>query len=98
MSNYCVHKGILCQFTTEYGYCSKTACTRNYSTNSQNSQTYTFNGFTFAEWKMVLDDFEDGNGNREYPHCTNCNRGVYRHDAGKWCTFCGAVMKNPMRT
>ena len=49
------------------------------------------------EWKMVLDDFEDGNGNREYPHCSNCGRGVYRHDAGSWCPFCGSPMKNPMR-
>ena len=50
-----------------------------------------------AEWKMVVDDFDDGFGNREYPHCTNCSRGVYRHDAGSWCPFCGAAMKNPMR-
>lgn len=50
-----------------------------------------------AEWKMVVDDFDDGLGNRELPHCTNCGRGVYRHDAGSWCTFCGAAMKNPIR-
>lgn len=46
---------------------------------------------------MVIDDFEDGKGNREYPYCTNCNKGVYRHDAGNWCPFCGASIKNPMR-
>jgi hypothetical protein len=50
-----------------------------------------------AEWDMVVDDFDDGFGNRKYPHCTNCHRGVYRHDAGSWCPFCGAAMKNPMR-
>jgi hypothetical protein len=50
-----------------------------------------------AEWIMALDDFENGWGEREYPHCSNCNRGVYRHDAGSWCPFCGKSMKNPMR-
>ena len=54
-------------------------------------------GIVRAEWKIVIDDFDDGLGNRELPHCTNCGRGVYRHDAGSWCTFCGAAMKNPMR-
>lgn len=54
-------------------------------------------GIVRAEWKMVVDDFDDGFGDREYPHCTNCYRGVYRHDAGSWCPFCGAAMKNPMR-
>lgn len=52
---------------------------------------------SFAEWKMVLDDFDDGVGIRELPHCTNCGRSVYKHDAGSWCPFCGAAMKNPMR-
>lgn len=94
MSNYCIHKGFLCQLATEFGYCSQTACTRNYPTNSQ---TYTFNDIVLAEWKMVLDDFDNGYGNREYPHCSKCGRGVYRHDAGSWCPFCGAAMKNPMR-
>ena len=50
-----------------------------------------------AEWVMSIDDFENGWGEREYPHCTNCHRGVYRHDAGSWCPFCGTAMKNPMR-
>lgn len=50
-----------------------------------------------AEWIMALDDFENGWGEREYPRCSNCNRGVYRHDAGSWCPFCGKSMKNPMR-
>lgn len=50
-----------------------------------------------AEWWMVIDDFDDGKGQREYPHCTNCGRGVYKHDAGSWCPFCGAAMRNPMR-
>ena len=49
-----------------------------------------------AEWEIVIDDFDDGVGNRPLPHCTNCHRGVYNHDAGKWCTFCGALMKNPI--
>lgn len=52
----------------------------------------------YAEWEMVLDDFDDGFGNKELPHCSKCHRGVYRHDAGMWCPFCGAAMKNPMRT
>jgi ribosomal protein S27AE len=51
----------------------------------------------FAEWKMVVDDFDDGKGNRELPHCSKCGRGVYKHDAGLYCPFCGALMKNPMR-
>lgn len=51
----------------------------------------------YAEWIMVVDDFEDGNGNRKYPHCSNCKRGVYKHDAGSYCPFCGEPMKNPMR-
>ena len=50
-----------------------------------------------AKWVMSLDDFENGWGEREYPHCSNCHSGVYRHDAGSWCPFCGASMKNPMR-
>ena len=50
-----------------------------------------------AEWVMSVDDFENGWGEREYPHCSNCHRGAYRHDAGSWCPFCGAAMKNPMR-
>lgn len=50
-----------------------------------------------AEWVMAIDDFEDGRGHVETPHCTNCSRGVYRHDAGSYCPFCGAVMRNPMR-
>lgn len=50
-----------------------------------------------AEWVMTLDDFENGWGERIYPHCSNCGRGVYVHDAGSWCPFCGKLMKNPMR-
>lgn len=57
----------------------------------------TYGDFVFAEWVMSLDDYEDGWGEHEYPHCSRCNRGVYRHDAGSWCPFCGAIMKNPMR-
>ena len=49
-----------------------------------------------SEWIMAIDDFENGWGEREYPHCYNCKRGVYRHDAGSWCPFCGKHMKNPM--
>ena len=51
-----------------------------------------------AEWVMSRDDFENGWGYREYPFCSNCHRGVYRHDAGKWCPFCGKQMRNPMVT
>lgn len=51
-----------------------------------------------AEWIMATDDFDDGNGSRVYPHCSKCYRGVYRHDAGSWCPFCGAAMKNPIHT
>ena len=50
-----------------------------------------------AEWTMVPDDFDDGVGIRELPHCSKCKRGVYRHDAGLYCPFCGSLMKNPMR-
>lgn len=50
-----------------------------------------------AEWVMVLDDFDDGVGIRELPHCSKCGRGVYRHDAGSYCPFCGVNMRNPMR-
>ena len=50
-----------------------------------------------TEWVMAMDDFENGWGEREYPHCSNCHRGVYKHDAGSWCPFCGKSMKNPMR-
>lgn len=50
-----------------------------------------------AEWKMAVDDFDDGVGNRELPHCSSCGRGVYIHDAGLYCPFCGALMRNPMR-
>ena len=50
-----------------------------------------------AEWKMVVDDFDDGKGERELPHCSKCKRGVYKHDAGKYCPFCGTTMINPMR-
>ena len=49
-----------------------------------------------AEWVMVIDDFENGWGERKYPHCSNCHKGVYKHDAGSWCPFCGKPMKNPM--
>ena len=52
---------------------------------------------TEAEWVMVLDDFDDGVGNRELPHCSKCGRGVYRHDAGSYCPFCGAAIQNPMK-
>ena len=52
---------------------------------------------SIAEWKMVVDDFDDGVGNRELPHCSKCGRGVYIHDAGLYCPFCGALMRNPKR-
>lgn len=50
-----------------------------------------------GEWIMAVDDFENGWGEQNYPHCSKCNRGVYRHDAGSWCPFCGTAMRNPMR-
>lgn len=49
-----------------------------------------------AEWVMVEDDFDDGFEARPRPHCSKCGRGVYKHDAGSFCTFCGSQMKNPM--
>lgn len=49
----------------------------------------------YQEWVMVKDDFDDGYGEREYPHCSKCGRGVYNHDAGKYCPFCGSPMLNP---
>lgn len=58
---------------------------------------YGYNYKVGAKWNMVADNYDDGNGEQEYPHCSNCHRGVYRHDAGSWCPFCGAAMKNPMR-
>lgn len=45
-----------------------------------------------AKWEMVLDDFDDGVGERELPHCSNCHTGVYKHDAKNWCPECGALM------
>lgn len=45
-----------------------------------------------AKWVMALDDFEDGRGEVETPHCTNCGTGVYRHDALNYCPYCGAKM------
>ena len=45
-----------------------------------------------AKWEMVLDDFDDGMGERELPHCSNCHIGVYKHDAKNWCPECGAQM------
>lgn len=50
-----------------------------------------------GKWIMALDDFENGWGELQYPHCFKCNRGVYRHDAGSFCPFCGTPMRNPMR-
>lgn len=49
----------------------------------------------YAEWIMSEDDFENGWGYKNYPHCSNCGRGVYKHDAGNYCPFCGKPMKNP---
>ena len=77
------------------------------SAKMENFDRLTINGINFeqkklenretAEWKMVVDDFDDGKGERELPHCSKCKRGVYKHDAGKYCPFCGATMINPMR-
>ena len=46
---------------------------------------------------MIIDDFDDDKGEKEYPHCSHCGRGVYKHDAGKYCPFCGAAMKNSIK-
>ena len=63
-----------------------------------NEYKHDIHGYTsIAEWVIAVYDFEDGMGNRELPHCSNCNRGVYSHDAGIWCPFCGCLMKNPKR-
>lgn len=43
-------------------------------------------------WEYSFDDLDDGNGIRVYPHCYNCGRAVYRHDAGERCCRCGARM------
>ena len=51
-------------------------------------------------YSMYYDNKDLGNsglGDRELPHRSNCNKGVYNHDAGLYCPFCGALMKNPMR-
>ena len=45
-----------------------------------------------AKWVISIDDFDDGFGEREYPFCSNCHRGVYRHDAKNYCPNCGAKM------
>lgn len=46
-----------------------------------------------SKWVDAIDDLEDGNGFRTYPHCKNCGRAVYRHDAGERCCRCGARMR-----
>ncbi len=61
-------------------------------------ETPIYGDVPIAEWRMVVDDFDDGVGGRELPRCSRCNKGVYKHDAGLYCPFCGALMKNPMRT
>ena len=78
----------------EYILAKELHCWTQLSNLAQNAAAMETND---AEWVMALDDFENGWGEREYPHCSNCNRGVYRHDAGSWCPFCGKPMKNPMR-
>lgn len=45
-----------------------------------------------TKWIISIDDFDDGNGEQEYPHCPNCGRGVYKRDAGNYCPFCGTYM------
>lgn len=45
-----------------------------------------------TKWIMALDDFDDGKGEQNYPHCPECGRGVYKHDAGIFCPFCGTYM------
>lgn len=47
-----------------------------------------------AEWTTSVDDFDDGFGEREYPFCSNCHTGVYKHDAKNYCPNCGAKMNN----
>lgn len=45
-----------------------------------------------AHWTISIDDFDDGFGERKYQFCSNCNTGVYKHDAKKYCPNCGAIM------
>lgn len=45
-----------------------------------------------TKWILSIDDFDDGKGEQEYPHCHNCGRGVYKRDAGNYCPFCGTYM------
>lgn len=45
-----------------------------------------------TKWIMTLDDFDDGKGEQYYPHCSDCGTGVYKHDAGNFCPFCGTYM------
>ena len=63
----------------------------------KNREEAIYGEIPIAEWKLVADDFDDGYGTRELPHCTKCGRGVYKHDAGLYCPFCGALMKNPIK-
>lgn len=45
-----------------------------------------------AKWIVSKDDFDDGFGERDYPFCSNCHTGVYKHDAKYYCPNCGAKM------
>ena len=49
-----------------------------------------------ATWVMWLDDFDDDVGERPLPHCGSCGRGVYYHDQGNFCPWCGSPMTNPI--
>lgn len=34
---------------------------------------------------------------KKYSTCNRCKKRVQRQDAGRYCTFCGSIMKNPVR-
>ena len=72
--------------------CLRTNCTECCPLQSTQAPAADVVEVVHGEWIMAMDDFDDGHGERMLPHCSNCSRGVYRHDAGMWCPFCGAKM------
>jgi hypothetical protein len=100
MSRYCIINGIYCEYANINGRCVNTACRNAGELLSSNRveipRVQYVETKLRAEWRFVFADFNDGAGLREYPYCTNCSKPVYPRDAGKYCTFCGAVMKNPL--
>ena len=95
---YCIINSIYCTRANGNGYCVNTACTNPKIINNYIEVPHAqyIKIEPRGEWRLEFADFNDGAGLREYPHCTNCFKAVYPRDAGKYCTFCGAVMKNPL--